>query len=414
PGDYLVYAETGGEPNIRAAAFTTLHVEPEEVYDDPISLDVDLSAARTLKGAVYYTNTSGEPVKVVDDNITVEVPPAASSFQVAVDGRGEYSVLLPQGDYVLSGSISADEYNMTMTYEGSANVTIPEGTGESTADLKLALVKEYGLKMEAEPSGIDTTPGSVFHVNLTITNTGNVADDITLSYTPADWNVTIPEEEHLDFLGEKTVRARVEVPEDVRTDHPPLTFSATSKGDRDAKASVTVEVTVPHELDFNVSLYWKTPVFDGATYNTGLVVENLGNGPDKYTLEITNSEELLEEGWGVTFKETGSALAENRSIDSGNHTFEIVAKANRIGAPLGLDIYVSVVSVSSPERQEKVIAVPLREASLQVVNATASGGMTYPDPDLQTPFLVFVSLSLILLAILIMYGAPRKRRRWRR
>ncbi len=418
PGKYMVYvAPTDTSYSLSNVSY--VEVPADSVFQDSYNLDFTMVQSTLLRGHVYYTNLSGVPRPF--DSGELDIKPSfvetKKPIKAETDADGNYEILLPPGSYTLSASTTTTEYGMSNTYSAEVMVTLSATASQQTQqtrteDIKLSLEHRHSLSMTIDPPSVTASANETIHATLTIKNNGNVDDEVQITSEISGWDVEFSTNlTSIPFLGEKTIGVAITLPPDVRTDHPPVKFKATSKRDNTATAEVTLDVNVPQIFSTSVYPSDSAPVFDGSRYTVKLVVNNSGNGPQEYNLTIVNAEELSSAGWNVYFENSKDIRMENQSISSGEKKFTVVAEATTDNPDIGVPI---IVAVSAPSEGEKTVSLSFTPAALSVEQPEASGENVYPPPDTTKPFVVFVVLAVIILLIGVFFGTPKRRKRYGR
>ena len=143
PGDWLLYATYDGNEG-RFAAMEHVQAAVAEGGET----DAMLSTASVLHVSTKWVDFDGDECTLgnsseIDsgDNL-VFASGIMHSWNQTVDANGQISLLLPAGDYSISGTFVTTQLGVEMTYNGGKNAEVVGGGVESPEQLVLFEVQE--------------------------------------------------------------------------------------------------------------------------------------------------------------------------------------------------------------------------------------------------------------------------------
>ena len=349
PGDWLLYATYDGNEG-RFAAMEHVTAAVAEGGET----DAMLSTASVLHVSTKWVDFDGDEFTLGDsseidsgDNL-VFASGMMHSWNQTVDSNGQISLLLPAGDYSISGTFVTTQLGVEMTYNGGKNAEVVGGGVESPDQLVMFDVQadhsitfsvgenhtsieqsdEDGdnftiINNDAE-DGDDYTAGEI---NMQLTYTGNMAEDeymLTFELNGGDaqyWTVEVwtgTNETGDDIWSEyHTYRLGLQsnATEDIR-----IRVTAANESfaeSYDEGHSLLVKMT-HNDQSFNE---YELKMFIPQEHGIGLdesqipevigvqpgndetfafMFENTGNGDDTFSISISELDESLTPWWSVT------------------------------------------------------------------------------------------------------------------
>jgi uncharacterized membrane protein len=165
--------------------------------------------------------------------------------------------------------------------------------------------KAYDVGLSAPAANRRGDPNHLLLFNLTLTNLGNIGDEIQLDLTepPPRWLAQLTSDSYtLGPGGSATVRLEVLIPANATADErADITVTATSSGNRTKTKDLDIHVDVNQVFDLEVAaISGKQSMLPGNENELDIMVRNTGNGLDVYTLSLP---EPVQAGWWVQLPE---------------------------------------------------------------------------------------------------------------
>jgi len=403
-GNYSVYALYAP---LRAVHLGSVEVTPRSTT----TLDLALQAAVQVSGVLEAAIGDGR--QAVAGTVTFT---ANGALEIAT-ASGPYSALLPPGDYELSGSASIEERGSTVTFSGSASLSLAD---DRLFDLLVSrkATRTVALSWDASERRTVSQGGSVVY-SFTVKNTGNADDTYELSASVAGWTFTFtPTKVALPFGSTgnaATVSVTIRAPSDATVDHPALTISARSTVDPTVRGSTTVTVDVARVRGLTLLRGATAPAYDGGFLNHTLAIRNTGNAQEMVRVELLNPNDLANLGWQARFLRTATGtpelLLENLTV-AANATVEVTLRLQRLSpSPTAGFVVLSATEMADPGvasnlRYELVFPdlVPSGEVR-------AFGVATYREAPLDWPLIsILIALASVAGLGFWVYWEGRKRR----
>ncbi|MCK5413786.1 MAG: hypothetical protein KAJ35_00230, partial [Thermoplasmata archaeon] len=251
-------------------------------------------------------------------DVTVDLSVAADGWSPRLryhNGTPVTSVVLPVGsevEMVLSFTVPIDA-------EGDSDMTFnilavpredPDAGDELNVTATVNATLGFTIELITSPPN-EAHPGERRMYNLSVTNIGNVADTVDLSYDTnfLTWNVifdvpVVP----LPAFRAVTVRVTLDVPTYVQSGEYVIAITGVSRTNDTVVANTHITVTV-EDLRFGVSLNVDQPLTQGKPSDTvwwQLQIGNLGNVEDTYDFSVFG----LGQGWSYRFKVGAASVNE--------------------------------------------------------------------------------------------------------
>jgi len=322
PGNYSVYLTRTGT---KYAHLGTLEVPVSSATGQaPLSHDLVMEKSLRVTGRVFYVNTTGQ-ITYTNEEVVFE---GDGQVKVAPENDGSYSLLLPEGSYHVTCSVSTQEFGQEMKYAFDTTFNVFE---QKMFDVQLIKEKSYRAGVTFEAAAANMEPGASKEFTFTVENTGNEPDTFDLSGVPTQWKFDFNEDEIELAIGEKkTLVVNITVPEDALVDHPAVQVRATSQTSPSAVGSGTLDVRVKQSY----STEWKASVqptqVNGNVTSYSVDLTNTGNGRDDISLFVVNNQELLNRGWSATITVDGAEA--NLTTLTANETKTVSVKLEAIRA----------------------------------------------------------------------------------
>ena len=170
----------------------------------------------------------------------------------------------------------------------------------------------HAVELSPEELSSSGDPGETVEYSLTLTNTGNAADEFTVEAGESEWEVLLIETEfELQASESAQVFVHVDVPLDALAgDQDMVVITAISAGDGSETASSMLTTTANAVFDLMLAPGDAASFGDpGETVEYTLTLTNLGNGPDTIEVEVGFSE------WLVNLPETVFSLGTGESSE---------------------------------------------------------------------------------------------------
>jgi hypothetical protein len=259
--------------------------------------------------------------------------------------------------------------------------------------------------------------------NITVTNTGDLADLYNLAASATGWNVSLSQKNvSLDFgaAGVATIQMTITPSSTTKVTQNSITFTASSVNDASVVVSTFANVTVVPRYQVNATLA-QVYANDGTDYRYQIKVNNNGNIDDTYRITVVNKDLLRSQGWDVSLTGTGNNVDQLNLTVSGQsfQDFDFVMVPNATSGVPQLNLSVSIliqsagnVSTSynfvfSPELPK--VSIP--SSGLSVTgDKTSSTLMTLPLETTAVLALVMV-LFVLLIYLTIKKGVFTRRKR---
>ena len=299
---YLTQTVLINEDTVNTATWTAYNPGPSDVATATDSATVYM-LFRDLELNPEELFSSGDPGETVQYILTLtNTGNAVDSFMVEA-GESEWEVDLPETGFELEPGEGVEVIVLVDVPEdalaGDEDVVIITATsiGDESVSASSTLVTTanvvYGLSLEPKEAALSGDPGETVEYSLLLTNAGNTLDTFTLEAGESEWEVWLPETNiELAAWESVVVIIQVSVPGDALAgEQDVVVITATSGGDDSLSASSTLTTTTNPVYGINLE-----PGEDSKTGTPGetvtytLILTNLGNAADTFTVEAGESE----------------------------------------------------------------------------------------------------------------------------
>ncbi len=401
PGQYSIYIHKKEGHLVFLGVFEIVHGEDRE-------FEFELTESYRVSGTASYRDGLRQKTYIY---VLGE-----GSHGLESDDNGYFEVYLPPSLYEI------DAY--TEDYEGEKLIRY-----SAVQNLDVSRNEVVSLKLEKEiVRNVDITwdPGqerkigggeSVIYT-ITIENTGNVPDEFemtgvpprdgwTFKFSPSKISLGTGEQAHGSF--EVTVTA----PADALVEHGPVKILATSADDADKTDEVTVEIEIKQFWGIALEISSDVPIYDGTYLDILVNLTNSGNSPDSYFIEITNVQQIENEGWEVgvrneTSQHTAASLIGFEVPANSTSTFGL----RLIPARKLLNQTVSITAHSHDNwGNDENIDIEVASPTTQVVgeNMFAEGPNAHTEP--LEDYVSYLLVGVIVAVLVVALAYVRRRRR---
>ena len=402
PGLYTVYV---ANPLTSRVFLDRLEVPLRE------STDLDLPLMPGLRVSGVLIAVADEASRPVAGSLSFTGP---AELPVETE-TGGYAVLVPPGDYTVSGSATREERGINVTYEGSGELGV---TADRTFDLALAkkIERTVALSWNASERQQIRQGGSVTYT-VAVKNTGNEDDRYLLSASVTGWTFAFtPTTVSVPFGSAGEIGASVTVtitaPADAPVVHPALVLTARSATDSTTRGTATVEVDIARVRGVSLSPATAAPVYDGGFLNHTITVRNRGNAEESFRITVQNPSDLQSLFWLPRLLRSPTDAAETTLANvtvGANATVDVTLRLQRLGAtPLPATAALFAADESDPSSLATLsvdVTLPRLDEGATV---TAAGPGVSAQAPLDWPLLAVV-LALVAVIGLAAYVYYKER-----
>lgn len=388
PEEYVIYSYTPGytdktnTSNIVHRSLAYFGSVKLNISEDK-SLDLALRPGVMVSGITKYTNSDNKVVSDIsqskDEGKGLKIESNEQRGKKYIDlVHGDYNFYLPYGEYLITGSITAFEYDMNMTYSLLETFVVTNTTGKTTFEYEKDRDYSFEFNLDTDDPRLMVSPATTTNLTLKLKNTGNSENTINLesadNNVPEGWEVKYSSDSVvLPINGEVTAYVKFTSPADALHDNE-IRFTATSEQDNTKSNTVAMEVQIP--ADYNYDFFTKAPYSQGITFNDTieftLTIKNLGNAGD--LIDIVGP--TVPSIWNVSID--GQQLDQLEPVPFGqdevykNLTMSITAPPSDSGLPIGEKLMLNLVASSENGKDTKSLPldIVLRIPDLKVLDYT--------------------------------------------
>ena len=391
PGTYNVYALGAGSSGVFLGKAIVANSLTQTV-------NIQLVSGVTYSGTTWIGTTpyTASMIFVGTGNVTIR----------SSGTDGTFSVSLPSGSYSVNATALRPEQGTNIRYSKTFTLSL---TADTSANILMDRVNARSVKVYWDPSQrvtLNVNQTAVY--NITVTNTGDVADIYNLAASATGWNVTLSQKTvSLDFgsSGVATIQMNITPSKTVKVTMNSITFTATSSNDASVLASTTALVTIVPRFEVNVT---QAQVYanDGTNYRYQEKINNNGNIDDTYLVNVTNRDQLSSEGWNVSLKATSGLIADQINVTASGQSyayFEFSMVPNRLNPSLNPTVNIMLQSAGSNSTSfNYTFSAELPNVNIPSSGLTVSGDKTSSSlvtMSLETTILVAIVMVLFVLLI---------------
>lgn len=401
PGQYSIYIHKKEGHLVFLGLF-------EIVYGEDREFEFELTESYRVSGTASYRDGLRQKT-----NIYVL---GEGSYSLESDDNGYFEVYLPPSYYEINAYTEDYEGEKLITYSAVQNLDVFEN---EVVSLKLEKEVVRGVDIAWDP-GQKRKIGGGESVTYTITieNTGNVPDEFELTGVPPreGWTFKFSPSKVSLGTGEQALgsfEVTVTAPADALIEHGPVKILATSANDPDKTDEVTVEIEIKQFWGIALEVSSDVPIYDGTYLDILVNLTNSGNGPDSYFIEITNVQQIENEGWEVglrneTSQHTAASLIGFEVPANSTSTFGL----RLIPARKLLNQTVSITAHSHDNwGNDEYIDIEVASPTAQVVgeNMFAEGPNAHTEP--LEDYVSYLLVGVIVAVLVVALAYVRRRRR---
>ena len=349
PGNWILYTTYDGDEG-QFAAMSFLEAAVAEGGEVNATLSPASLLPVTTKWFDYdgVEHTLGDSELIDSGAHLVFSSGTAHSWNQTVDANGELTLLLPAGDYSISGTFTTTEHGVEMTYNGGKSAEVVGGGVESPEQQVLFSVNEdhsvsftvgenhTSIQQSEEDAdnftiiNNDAEDGDEFtvgEINLELTYNGNRQQDeylLTVEMNGGDaafwtvevwngtnettgediWEISRPYTLGLDVVTTADLRLRVTAPNESVAESYDGGHSMLIKMTHSDQSMSEYELKLFIPQQYGVELMDEIPdvigIQVGHDETFSFLFGNTGNGDDSYSIHISELPEALTPLWSVT------------------------------------------------------------------------------------------------------------------
>jgi dolichyl-diphosphooligosaccharide--protein glycosyltransferase len=337
---------------------------------------------------------------------------ATGNVTASTAADGTFSINLPAGSYLVNASTTQVEHGSNVQYSKTYALSL---TAATSANIILDRANTRSVKVYWDPSQRATLNANETAVyNITVTNTGDMADLYNLAASATGWNVTLSQKNvSLDFgaSGVATIKMTITPSKTVMVTQNSITFTATSSNNASVVASTIAYATIVPRFEVNATLA-QVYSSNGTNYRYQIKVNNNGNIDDSYLISVMNKDQMASLGWNVSLDLT------NVTVTSGSYKYIVFSMVpTKLNPELNLSASFLIQSVGSNSTSFNYTFSPeLPNVNIPSNGVTVTGDKTSASlvslPSETTILLVIVMVLFVLLVYLsIKKGVFTRRKR---
>ena len=193
PGNWILYATYDGDEG-QFAAMTLLQAAVAEGGE----ADAMLSSASMLHVSTKWNDYDGVERTLADDSLIISgghlvfVGTEVTSWNQTVDAEGKVTLLLPAGDFSMSGTFVTSEQGVNMTYNGGKSTEVVGGGVESPEQIvQFSVEEDHSVSFEIGDTHVGITQSENDGDHFTIIDNGDTGADGVEIYEVGEVNLEV-------------------------------------------------------------------------------------------------------------------------------------------------------------------------------------------------------------------------------
>ena len=385
PGEYTVYAVKGSD-----VFLGTLELIP---FDDD-EMTMALTAGMNLVGQFKASNVGVNAAATIGDGDT--------SMPLATDASGNFDIYLPQGYYQVEASAQRVERSVTVDYDADVGVSLNSNTNLMVdmvrADTRSATMSHDGTLKTVDPT-------KTFAVTVTVVNTGNVNETVTLSSN--GWPMSFSSNDFVLPYGlsnSKAVTVTVTAPANAAVEHSAVNVIA--KGaDGTQLSTVTLNTAVTAQPDVTIR-YDGGKSASGSQYDYQVTLLNSGNVRDTFTLNV-NTATLNQQGWNVALIDASGNTFTSKELAAFADT-EVTVRLTPIAGVSQVAPTMTLTATSPSASASNTFTGSLPDVVIAADEVSVEGTNVFADAgSIGTTTWILLILSITSITLFIVIGMNR-------
>ncbi|MEM0128835.1 MAG: carboxypeptidase regulatory-like domain-containing protein [Thermoplasmata archaeon] len=415
PGSYALYATalSTGSPLTNLTAVTVLPgTGPWTVHLEPGWTDT----VRILPPSAF-----GIPSGTA--SLTVSSASGAHWSIPAVPLSTDLPLALPIGSYRFVATANGTPYGLPAPAAASGSATLAGGNLATALPLSWSFPVAVSARASG-PSVVDLpASGGIVRFGVTVSNAGPSPERLSLSISPAYWNVTTSLTNVTVGVGPQGNTTfgvvTLVVPAGTLVDHPPLLVDVVNPVNGSVLATVQGTPTVTIAPSYGVSLAYATgPSQVGSTrILVPFTVRNTGNVPEGVGARVVNATALAGLGWQASVLTPEKSGAVPIIPAGATETFELnlTALGPALIPPTQGVVEISVLNATGAVQQSLTLTIPSATVAVPAPFRVAGPSLGPVPSVLPEPVLILLALiPAIAVAVGVAVYRWNRTRRWQR
>ena len=405
PGAYAVYANATG-----AAELTGVTVLP---HSGPFAL--------TLSPSYPNEITPMPPGGIVNGSVALVTVRSAAGvtfeFPNVVVGS-TLSVWLPTGGYVLGARATGYPYSVLSNATASQSVAVVSGSTATRLSLAWVLLPSVAGTVSG-PTSVDLPAnGGPVDFSVGLTNTGNVPVTVSLTASPAYWNMTTTlTNVSLSPGATASGAVRVIIPAGTAVTHPPLYLTVvTANGTAIGTITDTPTIHIAPRYAMVLESSATTPSVGPHQVEILFSVDNTGNAAIGLRLSVVDAPQLASLGWTSNILQ-GRTVVTTYSVSPGaSEAFALNLTSGAIAVPpTTAEVAVTILNESLNSQQTLTFSIPSATVTVNPYTVvTGPGTGTAPVVYAEWLLIVLVLVPALVVGAIVLVWRWNRTRRWRR